>query len=293
MALNGAELNPEATFQPQNNKQAYLAYAVGLLTDPDALPEPRTNEEALMKQLCLNGTGASFTITDASKLFYDGARLDALSEILALCEGVTSCEDMFRGAKNLTSTDCLKDFDTSAVTDMAYMFCGCTGLASIDLSGFNTSKVTDMRYMFNAVPAPAIDVSNFDTSRTNRMDGMFDNCRNTLEEIIGYSALCKVGMTLGIPAGTSSQPHVLRRLTFRTDLPEGVYAVRSAINIQYCNFTNEGLAEMFSTLPDVSDLGLSASYTKITITGNPCIVQAELTDETRAIATDKGWTLVE
>ena len=54
-ALMGEEMTA-TEFYPQNNKQAYLAYAVGLLTDPDALPEPRTNEEVLLKQLCLTGT---------------------------------------------------------------------------------------------------------------------------------------------------------------------------------------------------------------------------------------------
>ena len=43
-----------ATFQPQNNRQAYLAYALGLST---ALPEPRTIEEALLKALCTSGGG--------------------------------------------------------------------------------------------------------------------------------------------------------------------------------------------------------------------------------------------
>ena len=57
--LNGEELAADATFQPQNNAQAYLAYAVGLLTDADALPEPRTNEEVLLYNLVLSGMGGS------------------------------------------------------------------------------------------------------------------------------------------------------------------------------------------------------------------------------------------
>lgn len=41
-----------AEFQPQNNKQAYLAYLCGA---DIALPEPRTTEEVLLHSLCVSG----------------------------------------------------------------------------------------------------------------------------------------------------------------------------------------------------------------------------------------------
>lgn len=74
--LTGQTVNPE--FQPQNNKQAYLAYLNGL---DIALPEPRTPEEVLLYNLCANGGagGASFTIEDASYLFYNSARYEAIA----------------------------------------------------------------------------------------------------------------------------------------------------------------------------------------------------------------------
>ena len=43
---------PIAEFQPQNNKQAYLAYLCGA---DIALPSPRNAEEALLYNLCLKG----------------------------------------------------------------------------------------------------------------------------------------------------------------------------------------------------------------------------------------------
>lgn len=51
------EIPEGTTFTPQNNEQAYLAYGVGLITDPDLLPPPRTIVEALMKDLVLNHLG--------------------------------------------------------------------------------------------------------------------------------------------------------------------------------------------------------------------------------------------
>lgn len=47
---------PIAEFQPQNNTQAYIAYLCGAGI---ALPEPRTNEEALLYKLCVDGMGAA------------------------------------------------------------------------------------------------------------------------------------------------------------------------------------------------------------------------------------------
>lgn len=84
-------------------------------------------------------------------------------------------------------------------------------------------------------------------------------------------------------------------------MPEGKYAIRSEINISYCNMERSGFLEMIDTITDVSSLSLSSSYKKITITGNPCVTGSlsdgtaceTLTDEDRSIATTKGWTLVE
>lgn len=59
MVLTGGKPPVSMTFHPQNNKQAYLAYAAGLLTNPELLPAPRTNEEVLLLQLCLSGFGSS------------------------------------------------------------------------------------------------------------------------------------------------------------------------------------------------------------------------------------------
>lgn len=41
-----------------------------------------------------------------------------------------------------------KNFDTSAVINMSFMFYNCKKLKSLDLSNFKTSNVTDMDYMF-------------------------------------------------------------------------------------------------------------------------------------------------
>lgn len=79
MILNGAKIPDGMTFHPQNNEQAYLAYAAGLLTDKDALPEPMTMEQALLLYHCLNcGGGALAEALDMVTTAFDSTVYDAL-----------------------------------------------------------------------------------------------------------------------------------------------------------------------------------------------------------------------
>ena len=83
---------------------------------------------------------------------------------------------MFSNCSSLNSLD-LSNFNTANVTNMAYMFYGCTGLTSLDLTSFNTENVTSMSYMFyGCANAETIDVSSFNTSNVSGMAYMFRDC---------------------------------------------------------------------------------------------------------------------
>ena len=115
-------------------------------------------------------------ITNCSRLFHDGCRLDNVYELLALCENVTDMSNMFYNCKTLTELD-VSNFDTSNVTTMKSMFYNCSSLASLDASNFNTSNVTDMSTMFyNCSSLASLDVSNFDTGKVTIMNTMFYGC---------------------------------------------------------------------------------------------------------------------
>ena len=86
---------------------------------------------------------------------------------------VTDMRYMFAGCSSLTSLD-LSNFDTSKVIDMSDMFDQCYMLTSLDLRNFNTSEVIDMSSMFSAcISLTSLDVSNFDTSKVIDMSDMF------------------------------------------------------------------------------------------------------------------------
>ena len=71
-----------------------------------------------------------------------------------------------------------KDFDTSKVTTMSYMFNRCSSLTALDVSKFDTSKVTNMSSMFSVCWAlTSLDVSKFDTSKVTNMESMFYGCK--------------------------------------------------------------------------------------------------------------------
>ena len=60
---------------------------------------------------------------------------------------------------------------------MSAIFAGCSSLTSLNLSSFNTSNVTDMAYMFGACSSlTSLDLSNFNTEKINNMSEMFYGC---------------------------------------------------------------------------------------------------------------------
>lgn len=251
------------TFQPQNNKQAYLAYLNG---KDIPLPEPRTAEEVLLHNLCMSGMGGGgikFTGTDGTYLFAENARLDKMDAVLAMCENITSAYGMFYGAEDFTG--------------------------SFDMSRIDTSKIETMKIMFSASGVTSVDFSNSDMSACTEFEDMFQNCRR-LEEIIGFSApYANLTYPVGFPKGNSSTRYKLRRLTFRTDVE---CAICAPIDVRYNSFDREGVVEMFNTLPDVTSLGLPDYKVSVNITGNPCVTDGTLTEADKAIATAKGWSVV-
>ena len=85
---------------------------------------------------------------------------------------------MFEGCTGLTSLD-LSSFNTAKVTYMHGMFSGCSGLTSLDLSHFNTSEVKGMYYMFEGCTGlTSLDLSSFNTEKVTDMSYMFSGCTN-------------------------------------------------------------------------------------------------------------------
>lgn len=231
---SGATINP--SFQPQNHKQAYLAYLNGL---DIALPTPRTYEEVLLYNLCMNGGagGASFTIEDASYLFYRCARYEVKDKLIPLIKNMKNAQAMFYECMKLTEAPVL---DWSSCTNAMSAFYGCANMAGeIDLGGAKLEKVNDM----------------------------FKGC-TSLEGILnfGLKATGTFGASGSFPKGVSNSTAALKRFTFA---PDNTFTAFSGLDFSYCSFEREGAVEMFNSLKAVSNPG--GGYNQITLIGNPCV----------------------
>ena len=74
------------------------------------------------------------------------------------------------------------EFDTSLVTDMSYMFAGCSSLENLYLADFDTSNVVTMGNMFDGCRSLTyINFDNWATPSLLYMANMFTNCNSLLD----------------------------------------------------------------------------------------------------------------
>ena len=99
-----------------------------------------------------------------------------------------SCYSWFSKMFNLVDIEGIQYLNTSAVTNMKYMFRSCSGLTSLDVRGFNTGNVTDMNSMFSSCSVlTSLDVTRFDTRNVTDMQSMFSGCTSlTSLDVSGF-----------------------------------------------------------------------------------------------------------
>ena len=124
-------------------------------------------------------------VTKMRRMFYMGVNNTSDTALTTLdvskfnTANVTDMSYMFQGCSALTELD-LSSFDTSKVTNMSSMFYECKSLTSLDLRNFDTRNVTDMSYMFymfnGNTALTKLDLSSFNTSKVTTMMGMFQGC---------------------------------------------------------------------------------------------------------------------
>ena len=128
---------------------------------------------------------------------YSGNLNDFISTCTTITVDANSCQNfngddlsgLFKDFGALTTISGIGNLNTSNVTDMGTMFCGCESLTTLDLSGWNTSSVKSMGSMFaNCKKLTTLNISNWDTGSVEDMSNMFYNCHN-LSAIIGIGSL--------------------------------------------------------------------------------------------------------
>ena len=108
--------------------------------------------------------------------FQGGSRF--ILELIHMCDTseITDMKWMFSGCTSLKTLD-LSSWDVSNVTNMYSMFEDCTALTTLNLDNWNTAKVRDMQTMFaNCSSLRQLNVNHFNILRIEQIWGIFENC---------------------------------------------------------------------------------------------------------------------
>lgn len=176
-----------------------------------------------------------------------------------------SCRQMFHNCSSLTT---VPEMDTSYTTDMYWFFYGCDSLKTVPQ--MNTSQATTMESMFYSCTS-LNSVPEMDTSSVGDMRQMFSNCPSLIS----------------IPEMNTSRvtnmSGMFYRCTSLTDLG-GFTGLKVNLDLSPCpELSHESLLNVINKAADVT-----ASPKTLTL-GSTNL--AKLSDEEKAIATSKGWTL--
>ena len=216
---------------------------------------------------------------------------------------ITSLRGAFASIPNLKSVD-FADWDVSNVTTFFAMFDGSPKIENIDVSKWNTSSAINMGWMFNRNNLKHLDVSNFNTSKVTNMFAMFSgsgsltrldisnfDTSNVLDFGRAFSYWGTVCEELNI-SGLNLTKCKFMELTFQSTNFKVIRCDGLQLpNIDMSNIglhsatslTVDSIVGLLNALPQ-SDKGYSFQIGDVNI--------AKLTDEQKAIATNKGWTLI-
>ena len=189
-------------------------------------------------------------------------------------EPLTSCEDLYKSQTNITTIDYI---ETHFVTDMTNMFYKCTSLTSIPQ--LDTNNVTDMTRMFYNCTS-LTSIPQLDTSNVTNMACMFGGCSS----LTSIPDLDTSNVTI-VSDVTGDMFKDCTKLTTFTDnpyAPEGNrWQFKVDIRFSFCPLDRKSILKVFNGLQTVEGKTITISST----------TNSYLSDEDKAIATNKGWTI--
>ena len=230
------------------------------------------------------------------KAFFDAGGKCAYSTATSF-EGIIKYEDtsnvtnmmlMFSRCSQLTSIPLI---DTSNVTSMTSMFYSCTNLTSIPL--IDTSNVTSMSSMFESCFQSLTTIPQLNTSNVTDMTSMFRACTNLTSVPLIDTSNVKYMTEMfnsclnltSIPQLNTSNVTDMNAIFYRCSSLTEIHMYGMKVNFDISvstKFTRDALVEILNNLATVtSTQTLNMGSTNL----------AKLTDEDKAIATGKGWTL--
>ena len=167
---------------------------------------------------------------------------------------INSLNDAFAYTENKYNYIDTRGWDTSNVTSLVGTFSVCYGISELDLSHWNVDRVTSTGRMFYyALNLATINFSNWNLSRVEQMPEMFSTCGSLTTLIMNGAVLPKIDLS-----------------NWALD--------------QCGSLTVESLVSVLNALPQLDS---GTTYTCPLGSTN----LNKLSDDQKAIATNKGWTL--
>ena len=179
----------------------------------------------------------------------------------------TNMANFFNNCRSLKKIP--NNLDTSNVVNMSYMFNGCRLLERIP-NNLDTSKVLNMTSMFASCYALQ-QISNLDTSAATNMNNMFNNCYS-LQRVLNLDT-----------TNVKSMLNIFNNCYLLSDV--SINKIISTLILSSSNYLNH--ASLLIILNALVDLTGSTTQTLILEANN----LEKLTDEEKAIAREKNWTL--
>ena len=119
----------------------------------------------------------NMTVADIKRNFGNGTIVHIVFDKSFSTYTPTSLSKFFRSLRKLETITGLEYLNTDKVTNMSYMFSGCSSLTSLDVTHFNTENVKYMNSMFYSCSSlTSLDVTHFNTAKVGNMNGMFSSC---------------------------------------------------------------------------------------------------------------------
>ena len=201
------------------------------------------------------------SLKNIDHMFYNCQSLTSVA--LFDTSNVSSFNYVFAGCEKLTSVPL---FNTSNVYDMSYAFAFNPALTSIPL--FNTSKTTNMEYMLFRCSS-LVDIPLLDTSKTRNMEYMFGNCSSLTT----------------IPALDVSNVTSMNGMFYGCSSLKSILMTGMKVSFKISDSTQFEESDLVTILNNLATVTTTQTLTM------GATNLAKLTDEEKAIATNKGWTL--
>lgn len=180
--------------------------------------------------------------------------------------GSTSLSYFFFGMANLEEIEGIKDYDTSLVEEMSFIFYNIPKILSLDLSKWDTKNLLDVNYCFSANNLKTLDISGWDFQKCYRTDTMF-NCP-ALENL-------NFGKNFGAGFNTYNSANYARHTLDLSKSPL---------------LTEESLISVLNGLADIASLGVKTQQCILGET-NLAKLTSEAGQQALAQAQAYGWTV--